>query len=143
MGRELGRIFTRFPPPLRERFDAIVPIPLTAEKLHRRGFNQAAWLAGPAGRALRVPLRAGLLSRISDQDGPQAGRSGIERRRLGPNPFSVSAPPRRLKDARILLIDDVCTTGTTIAQAARALLCAGALHVEAAVLLISDRSITR
>jgi predicted amidophosphoribosyltransferase len=116
-----------------------VPVPLAPGDLRRRGFNQAAWLARPIAASLGVPVTPDCLYRIAD-DGPQAGRQAAERRRRR-NPFRAGALP--LEAARVLLVDDVCTTGTTITQAATALLCAGALRVDAAVLLNSDRRVSR
>lgn len=138
-GRSLAALVGRCPPPLQGRIDAVVPVPLAPGDLRKRGFNQAAWLSRAIAEAIRAPIAPAFLHRIAD-DGPQAGRDATQRRRR-PSPFRAEGLPPA--GPRILLIDDVCTTGTTLVQAAAALLCAGALHVDSAVLLSSDRRSSR
>jgi ComF family protein len=115
--------------------DAVVPVPLSARRALQRGFNQADDLAChlglPVWRALRRvrhgPPQAAL---------PAARRHGNVRRA-----FSIRARPAllllgaswasRLRDATIVLVDDVMTTGATLDACGQALLEAGALSVRA------------
>lgn len=111
-------------------FDVIVPLPLHNQRLRQRGFNQAVEIARPLSRALRLPL---------DVDGavrhkacpPQEGLSRRERRRNVRGVFSCRHP---FAQRRILLVDDVMTTGATLDALAAALKGAGARRVEALVL---------
>jgi len=105
--------------------DAVTWVPTTAARRRARGFDQAELLARAVARALRLPCR-GLLRRHPGP--PQTGRP-LEGRRSGP-----SFAPRRRAPARVLLVDDVVTTGATASAAARALRAAGTreVHVVAA-----------
>lgn len=97
--------------------DVVTWAPTTAERRRRRGFDQAELLAREVARRLGRPCR-GLLSRNGGP--PQTGRPLDERRR-GPS-FSSLTPPGN----RVLLVDDVVTSGATVSSAARVLRNAGA-----------------
>lgn len=108
------------PPPL----DVVAWAPTTAARRRRRGFDQAELLARITADGLGVPCRS-LLAR---HPGPaQTGRSLAERA-VGPA-FEVRRPVAGL---RVLLVDDVVTTGATLSAAGRALVAAGALEVHGA-----------
>jgi len=117
--------------------DVIVPLPLTPRKLAARGFNQALVLARAAfpGR----PLEPGLLSRTLEAGLPQAALTRRERQRAIRGAFRVPAPGS-VRGARVLLFDDVVTTGATAAEAARTLLAAGArtVHLAAVAMTVRD-----
>jgi ComF family protein len=106
-------------------FDAIVPVPLHPLRERERGFNQAGLLAAELGRSAGLPL-TGLLRRTRDT-GHQArfDRAG----RLENLEGAFRTRRRVRKDARLLLVDDVCTTGITLDVCARVLLEAGAAEV--------------
>ncbi|MEO7555773.1 MAG: phosphoribosyltransferase family protein [Acidimicrobiales bacterium] len=105
--------------------DVVTWVPTTVERRRDRGFDQAELLARAVARPLRLPCRS-LLDR---RPGPaQTGRSAAERR-AGPR---ISARRGRAPE-RVLLVDDVLTTGATAAAAARALRAAGTEFVAAAV----------
>lgn len=105
------------------RPDAIVPMPLHPARLRERGFNQSQELARPASAALCVPLRPELLQRRI-HTAPQRGLSAVERRHNLRGAFAAKAEVCGL---RILLVDDVATTGTTLRKAAKILRQAGAV----------------
>lgn len=112
-----------------ERPDAVVPIPLHPFKRLRRGFNQAELLARDLSRRLGVPCEPRLLSRVRDT-ATQTKKDRDARRRNMAGAFAV--PRAREPYAfgrRILLVDDVMTTGATFAAAASALRAAGAVRI--------------
>jgi len=105
----------------------IVPMPVTPAAWSARGYAPPAQLAASARRDLdrrAFPLRA-LLRRTRDAPA-QASLTLEERQKLSPSEFAVEGP---VSDARVILIDDVVTTGATVAAATRALLAAGAREV--------------
>lgn len=109
--------------------DGVVPVPLHPERLRRRGCNQCLELARLPAVALGAPLRPHWLARVVPTR-TQTGLSREERRRNLRGAFSA---PHQLTGLRILLIDDICTTGSTLARAAECLLRAGAAAVDCAV----------
>jgi ComF family protein len=109
--------------------DAVVPVPLHPARLRRRGFNQAALLAAPVARALAAPLCTRELVRIRDTP-PQAELGAADRLRNVRGAFLAVAAP----GARVLLVDDVRTTGATLTECAEALRVAGADRVLTLVL---------
>jgi ComF family protein len=101
--------------------DVVTWVPTTADRRRRRGFDQAEILARSIARQLHRPCRR-LLTRGAGP--PQTGRS-LQQRRAGPVLAATS-----IADApRVLLVDDVITTGTTITVAARALRANGVRQV--------------
>ena len=109
-------------------FDAVVPVPLHRARLRRRGFNQAALLArGLAGR-INTPVSDTLQVVRSTRD--QVELSAAERRRNVAGAFSAKMRTR----GRVLLVDDVFTTGATTSACAAALLDAGAAEAHAITL---------
>ena len=110
--------------------DVIVPLPLHPLRLKERGFNQALELARPVSRALRVPLRPGLCVRLTNTP-PQAALPLPERTRNLRGAFHC---PADLSGQRVLLVDDVMTTGASLAECARTLKLHGAVDVTLLVL---------
>jgi len=104
--------------------DAVTSVPLSRRRRSARGFDQSLALARVAGRRLGLPVLP-LLRRIRDP-GAQARRGGEERRRAMQGAFAARGRP----PARVLLVDDVLTTGATAAACAEALLGAGARRVD-------------
>jgi ComF family protein len=113
--------------------DALVPLPLHRKRLGERGFNQALELARPLARAFDVPLRPHWLARIR-ATAPQIGLDAKARRRNLRGAFEAHAA---MSGKRVLLIDDVITTGSTMLEAARACRRAGATEVR--VLAVARR----
>jgi predicted amidophosphoribosyltransferase len=103
--------------------DVVTWAPTTAARRRRRGFDQAALLARLVARRIAVPCRP-LLTRPPGP--PQTGRAGAARQQpRGFRPGRRSRP----RTQRVLLVDDVVTTGATMTAAARALRAAGATGV--------------
>lgn len=111
--------------------DLIVPIPIPWRRRLRRGFNQAELIAGELRRPLRTPVASGLLLRTGTPPA-QAGLSPAQRLKAPRGTMRV-AGPRRVRGRRVLVVDDVFTTGATLNEAARTLLRAGAREVRVAV----------
>lgn len=108
---------------------AIIPVPLAPAKLDQRKFNQSQLLAQELGRALDLPVLAEGLRRGRDTL-TQAKLSREERRANLEGAFEVQRGIGRfLQGRKLLLVDDVFTTGSTAAEAARVLLAAGAGEV--------------
>ena len=108
-----------------DRPERIVALPLAQSRQRERGFNQAREIAARVARATALPLAAPL-ARITAGP-PQADLPWAERRRNVRGAFAVRG---EVRGARIALVDDVMTTGATLAEAARTLLRAGAHSVE-------------
>lgn len=113
------------------RADLVVPVPLHPRKLRERGYNQSALLAASVARTVRAPLVARGLVRTRDT-APQASLSKRRRRDNIAGAFRVRSPAD-VHGKRILLMDDVATTGATLRACAESLLAAGAASVTALV----------
>ncbi|MBS0613070.1 MAG: ComF family protein [Proteobacteria bacterium] len=107
--------------------DTILPVPLHRDRLSERGFNQAREIAVPIARGLGLPL---VQDRVWRQraTAPQTLLAADTRRRNLQDAFAVRRPVQGLS---LLLMDDVTTTGTTLAELARVLKAAGARRVSA------------
>lgn len=105
----------------------LVPIPLGPARLRRRGYNQSEWLARALGRQWQAPVIPRWLARTRDT-ATQTTLTPTARLANVAGAFSAAArrhwPP-------VVLIDDVLTTGATLADAARALATAGAQNISA------------
>jgi ComF family protein len=110
----------------KEEFDLVVPVPLHPKRKRERGFNQSELLARSLARHIAVPYGNVLLRVRSTL--PQVGLADAQRRENVRKAFRCYKPQQVLK-SRILLIDDVMTTGATVASAAQTLMEAGAWRV--------------
>jgi ComF family protein len=108
-----------------DRFDAVVPVPLHRSRLRKRGFNQARLLALGVAAEINAPVSDTLEVVRSTRD--QVELSAAQRRANVEGAYRASAPLR----GRILLIDDVFTTGATMSACASTLVRAGAREVHA------------
>jgi ComF family protein len=118
---------------LLEQADAVAPVPLHRLRLLARRYNQAAEIARPLARRAGLAFLPDSLVRARRTES-QAGRSGSGRRRNVQGAFAVPEARRKtVKGRRVLLVDDVLTTGATLDACARALLKAGARAVDAVV----------
>jgi len=104
--------------------DLVVPVPPHRQSLRARGFHASGLLAGSVARARHVPLRTRALVAIRDT-ASQTGLGRAARRRNVLGAFSAPFP----LPPRVWLVDDVVTTGSTLAEAARQLRRAGAKEV--------------
>lgn len=108
------------------RFNTIlVPIPLFFKRERPRGFNQAELLARVVSENLNVPLRNNLLERTKDTSPQAKTKSRRERFDNIKNSFKA-IPSQDLENSRVILVDDIMTTGATLSEAARILKKAGA-----------------
>ena len=106
----------------------IVPVPLHSERLRERGFNQAAMIANALAKLSSLPFDEWSLVRTVHTERHRAGMDEKARRESVENAFEVRRP-RLVENERILLVDDVFTTGATVSTCASALLTAGAQDV--------------
>ncbi len=122
-----------------ENFDVVLAMPMHWWKRWERGFNQAELLAKPVARRYGLPLSANL--KRSRYTKAQAGLTEAERQANLKGSFMVRRP-EELRGKRILLIDDVFTTGATLRAASQALKAAGAAYVSALTLARVDARIS-
>lgn len=110
-------------------FDCVLPVPLHGKRMRERGFNQAELLARYIAERCGIPLSENL--RRTRNTRKQARLSARRRRRNLENAFAATAS---FEGMRVLLVDDVLTTGSTLNSCARALRQAGAADVQAVTL---------
>lgn len=111
----------------------IVPVPLHASKLQQRGFNQSELIAGESLRYLRENLGAGFSLEVAAmkrrrETPSQVGMTRDERRENLRGAFAITVPAL-VRNKQVLLVDDVLTTGATVAECTRVLRRAGAQRV--------------
>jgi ComF family protein len=114
-----------------ERYDAILPVPLYPARFRHRWFNQALLLVSEMPGSERLPIRGDWLRRVRDTQ-PQATLTERERGENVRGAFAVrDGVP--IRGRRVLLVDDVATTGSTLNECARMCKKAGAAGVDAVV----------
>ncbi len=114
--------------PIEPEYDVIMPVPLHHRRLLKRGFNQAALLAAVLSRKLCCRLDVTTLIRVIATS-PQTAQDFDSRRRNVHNAFAVRYP-QRVADRKVLLVDDVLTTGATVNECARVLRLCGAAGID-------------
>lgn len=106
---------------------SLIPVPLHKKKLRQRGFNQAQELAKELSETLKIPIINNVLIKIK-QTPAQMELKKEEREKNIRGVFSCQKPDL-IRDKKILLVDDVLTTGSTMEECTRALKGAGAKEV--------------
>ena len=106
-------------PLIHETYDSVVPVPLHITRLRWRGFNQSLILAGAIGQRLNSQVDPWLLIRTRPTP-PQTKLSKADRRANVRGAFQVKTPAGA-KGKRLLLVDDVYTSGATVEECARTL----------------------
>lgn len=133
LGPMIGRWMARAGRELTDGADALVPVPLHWRRLWTRRFNQSAALAEKVSRESGVALAHHALKRVK----PTAQQVGLSRRDRAVNVQGAFRVPPEAKSAvagrRLVLVDDVLTSGATCDACARALLHAGAAQVDVLV----------
>ncbi len=110
-----------------EEYDLIIPVPLHKSKFRKRGYNQSDGIAKGLSEVLNLPFSDKVLIR-SHKSQSQTSKGRIERWKNVENIFEVKKPGE-VKDKRILLVDDVLTTGATLEACATAVVKAGCADV--------------
>jgi ComF family protein len=130
----LGRSLLLAASRLEGAVDVVLPIPLHPRRLAERGYNHAALLADPVARSLSVPLEPSAVSRVRHTQ----RQASLDRHHRILNVVGAFRVRDRalLKGARVLLVDDVRTTGATLEACAATLHEAGARQVLALVLAL-------
>ena len=106
--------------------EVIVPIPMYAGKQRRRGYNQAEVFARALGRELDIPVDAGLVRRVRNTT-PQKKLNDKERKANLKNAFQLTADIVKYK--RVVLVDDIYTTGSTMDEVSKVLKASGVENI--------------
>lgn len=140
--RDIGRVLGRWygaelaDHGLATEFDLIVPVPLHPRKLAKRGYNQADTFAEGLALSLNVPWSATALRR-TEHTASQTRKNRAERWENVAEVFEV-AQAADILNKRILIVDDVLTTGATLEACAAALLAAGCREVSIATIACAE-----
>ena len=133
LARPMGRWMARAGAELLAEADVLVPVPLHDNKLGARRFNQAMTLAQSISAHCALPVASSALKRVKATV-PQVGLSKIQRASNVQGAFRVLPEAAfEIKDLRVVLVDDVLTSGATLNAASRALLRGGARSVDVLV----------
>lgn len=108
--------------------DVIIPVPLHRKRLRQRKFNQALLVCRSCFPSWKEKINPYLLVRHKETS-PQTGLNGVERRKNLAQAFSITHTDM-IKDKKILLVDDVFTTGQTVHECSKVLRKAGAKRIE-------------
>ena len=106
--------------------DIVMPVPLASRRLFHRGYNQATLLARPISRALGVPMD---LDSVHRKYRPDMGHKNSRERAANIHGVFSVITPDKIRGKKILLVDDVMTTGATFAELRRILIASGAVAV--------------
>lgn len=128
LGEALGWSLALYLDSLGWQADAVIPIPLSRQRMQERGYNQAGLIARPLSLIMRWSYYPNILIRARHTRS-QVGLNAEERRRNTHGAFTIQS--RLVEGKTILLVDDVATTGATLNSASQALATAGAVRVYA------------
>lgn len=106
--------------------DVIMPVPLSYRRLCKRGYNQATILARPIAHAYHAPIDVVSVRRIHR---PDMGHKNVRQRAENIHGVFHVVRPDKIRGKKILLVDDVMTTGATFSELRRVLINAGAMEV--------------
>ncbi len=104
-----------------EKFDFIIPVPLHQKKLTKRGFNQSAVISKGIASVLNIPINLTVVKRMVENK-TQTLKSRSDRMFSAQGLFKASDPEKLLKNKHVLVVDDVITTGSTLAECAKEIL---------------------
>ena len=129
LGRPLGRLLSKGCNGFFQEstLDGIIPVPLHPKRLRWRGFNQAVILAQQVSRLWRLPMDPFILLRLTETE-PQTQLSEEDRRKNMRGAFSLN-PKKSVQGKRILLVDDIYTSGATVNECSCTLIRGGAKEV--------------
>ncbi len=127
-GRLLAARWRQFADENNIRAEVIVPIPLHIERLRIRGYNQSELLAKALGRQLGLPVCAGAVCRVDDTQ-PQHSLTFAEREANLQGAFASGAAADKVRGKKVILLDDIITSGATMRGAAAVLQEQGAASV--------------
>ncbi|MDX5348118.1 MAG: ComF family protein, partial [Hymenobacteraceae bacterium] len=108
-------------------FDVVIPVPLHKSKLRKRGYNQSEYYAKGLANALDIELNSSCIKRTSNSS-TQTSKNRLERWENVDKIFTVT-DATAVKGKRVLLVDDVITTGATLEACATALIEAGCAEI--------------
>jgi ComF family protein len=128
LGRALAEYLDVAPGLDADGYEVVIPVPLHRSRLRWRGFNQAALLGAALARRLNCSLDVATLARVRSTP-PQTARDRAQRAHNVRDAFAVRRP-LRVAGRRVLLVDDVMTTGATADECARVLRAAGARRID-------------
>ncbi|MCS7000302.1 MAG: phosphoribosyltransferase family protein [Bacteroidota bacterium] len=134
LGTEVGRCVMQLSP---VRYDAIVPVPIHPARRRERGYNQAEAIAEGVAQVLGCPIWSTVLRRTRHTPS-QTQLSASERITNLRNAFGAGKKAAALRDATILIVDDVFTTGATLHSVATAARRYGAARVDAATIIVTQ-----
>ena len=136
-GIALGRMMARdvWPTDFFREVDAIVPVPLTPQRLHRRGYNQSEMLARGIADVTGLPVETGAVSRVVERPS-QTLLHGRSRRENVEHVFRLTNPAR-VAGRHLLMVDDVLTTGSTLLSLGRTLMEAGDVRLSVLTLALA------
>ncbi len=113
-----------------ELIDVIIPVPMYSSDKRARGYNQTELIAKTVGKALDIPVSTQAVIKVR-RTAPQKNLNRIMRTLNILKAFSV-AEPKALNGKSVLIIDDICTTGNTLAEIAKILIKSGVKEVHCA-----------
>lgn len=140
LAKSLGQLMRHAPwvEPALEQATCLLPMPLSEQRLRERGYNQALLLARSLGQGLKLSLPVHWLQKWRDTPA-QSELPREERLRNVAGSFILDPSQRhRLRDARVVLVDDVMTTGASLEAACQVLRHAEVAHITTLVLARTD-----